>query len=664
MIFGAHYERFPNPRPEDWGSDLKNMKAKGLTLARTWLFWRIVNPAEGVWDFSHYDPLFELALQHDVKIQIQMILEDVPEYLSKQHPDWHYQNTEGKYQKALGFDYANPGPKAMAEEYIGRVAQRYRDHPAFWGYDIWNETWLGTSLDSPWCQIQRAVFLQEKYGTIERLNKAYVRQYNSFEEVRDQRPDNKQASGTNYLPDMDADEFHTWMIVKMCQWRADTVRLHDPVHPVTSHGLQSASDAWEVHKPLDGWGISLHIGTIGGYLLPVCMSRSMTRAWEEEKAWWLAENGSGSTWYGLNSNRKSVHFLISAVVMGVMLKTTGVMFWQYRPEIKDVESPNFGLVKLNGEDTERSRAVAKFIAMFRCHEELFAKAAADPSPIGMVYSPAAYRMNKIVDSRLSEDFSGWHAALCQNGYIPDILRDIDLSAGIPAHIKMLVLPMEAVEPTGLRDALTVWVKGGGILVASGQTFLNDDLLYAQREYPGIDLFGVNENETDAYDGPVTCFGPETGRNVMPSGGRRIDCVLHGARPVGSIDGRPVVTVHNKGRGKAIWFGCAPGRTHDYTKSNGLCSVVSALMSDARLSPLVKATHGVVTTTLKNGKQRLTFVLNLTGRDAHSWLTLNEDMVTRVNELMNGRIVYDGLPTSCFPVFLESEQSCILSWEAC
>ncbi|HBP38930.1 MAG TPA: hypothetical protein DD640_09375, partial [Clostridiales bacterium] len=418
---------------------------------------------------------------------------------------------------------------------------------------------------------------------------------------------------------------------------------------------------WEVCQPLDGWGISLHIGTIASYLLPMGMTQSMTRAGECLMPWWLAENGSGSVWNGLNTNRKSVRFLLSSMVMAIMLETAGVMFWQYRPEIKDAESPSFGLVKLNGDDTERSLAVSAFIAMYRNNQELFAKAAANPSPVGLVYSPAAYRMNRVVDSGLYEDFSGWHAALCQNGCIPDILRDADLPQGIPAHIRLLVLPMEVIELPGLRDTLSLWVENGGILVASGQTFIYDHHLFAQREYPGKELFGVNEDETDAYEGEITCFSQETGWNSLPSGGRRIDCVLCGAKPVGVIGGRPIVTVFAKGRGKSIWFGCAPGRTHDFAKNSGLYAVVSALLADAQVKPSVKATQGVVTHTLINGSQRLTFVVNLTGRDVCTWLTLADDVVMHVDELISQQTVYEGLPVSCFPLQLKAEQSCILTW---
>ena len=50
MIFGAQYERIPNPRPEDWDSDCRTMAAMGLEVIRTWLYWRAVNPEPGVWD--------------------------------------------------------------------------------------------------------------------------------------------------------------------------------------------------------------------------------------------------------------------------------------------------------------------------------------------------------------------------------------------------------------------------------------------------------------------------------------------------------------------------------------------------------------------------------------------------------------------------------------
>ena len=96
MIIGAQYERIPNPRPEDWEDDFIKMSEIGLSVIRTWMYWRKVNQKPSVWDFSHYDKLFELANKYGIKIQIQLFCEGPPEYLIRKHPEWAYMNEKGE----------------------------------------------------------------------------------------------------------------------------------------------------------------------------------------------------------------------------------------------------------------------------------------------------------------------------------------------------------------------------------------------------------------------------------------------------------------------------------------------------------------------------------------------------------------------------------------
>lgn len=666
MIFGAQYERIPNPRPEEWERDLIRMKEMGLTVARTWLYWRAVQEGPDDWDFSHYDRLLDAAARHGVGVQIQIMLESAPQFLIDRHPEWRYRNAAGErhgfYAFAAqqiggspGFDYTHPEARAAAEEYMRRVARRYANHPGLWGYDVWNEFWYTDWLSSDTCQARRVEYLRGKYGVIEALNRAYVTRYTDFGQVTDLRDTRQGHPPSRYTHYMEEMAFHNHMLAELCRWRVDVIRGEDAVHPITGHhgGNPVYYNGWELSRPLDQWGLSRHGDTLDDFLLPMCCGQATAQG----KPWWLAENGSGSTWTSVNSRMRSVHFLESTFVMCVMLQAAGMMLWQYRPEIKDAESPNFGIVKLNGEPTCRSRMAADFIRMYRRHEDLFSQAQADPPQVGLVFSPEAFYMDCTVESGLMRDYAGWHAALAQNGCLPAVLRDADLAGAIPPNIRMLILPMQIIEPPGLRDALSDWVRAGGTLVASGQTFLFDHDMYAQREYPGRALFGVNEDETAVYDGDVVCFGAETGRVSLPSGTRRVDCTLDGARPIGAIGGRVAATVRYAGRGKAVWFGCAPGRAHDYARAGGLCSVVSSLLADADCLPGIRSTGTVVTHTLRNGRRTLLFVINMNKTPADAWITFGkEEGDVRIGEMIRNESYGRVSRAHGFPVSLEAEQS--------
>ena len=676
MIFATQYERIPNPRPEDWDSDFKKMREIGITMVRTWMYWKEINPAPGVWDFSHYDKLFDEAQANGIKIQIQVFVEAPPYFLERQHPEWCYQNKNGDYLPLRarqaqqiggypGFDYMNPEPRKKAAEYINKIAEHYRTHPALWGYDVWNEIWMSDWLDSEWCNKKRAIFLEKKYSDIETLNHAYVSQYESFDQVLDTRLADsnytkpKQQIGGMYQRNMDSYLFFDYLAIELCQWRVDNVREFDNEHIITCHTSANPLkfDSYGIGDKVDEWGLSRHSGNLDEFMLGMHAAKLTSN----NKPWWLAENSSGSIWTGLNSIKRTVEFILTNLTMAMMFNAKGVFFWQYRPEIKDAESPNYGMVKLNGKDSKRSIALSKYINMYNDNKDLFDNMEFKNSPVGIVFSPEVTKMNYVVNSNNFDDFKGWYTALSQNGCIPDILWDTRIKDEIPAHIKVLILPMQVIEIENLRKTLTKWVDNGGILIASGQTFLFDKYMYAQREYPGIELFGINEDETDEDKRPVTMF-LDNNYIKMPSGGRRIDSCLHGAQPIGAIEDKIAATIYEKGKGKSIWFGCAPGRSHNYEQSDGLCSVVSSLLSYAGITPEIKASDGIVTHMEKINEEIVVYVINLTKNSISSWITFANDCTDKVKDLYNGDEIYSGSKTQSFAVALKPFQSKILLCE--
>ena len=254
--------------------------------------------------------------------------------------------------------------------------------------------------------------------------------------------------------------------------------------------------------------------------------------------------------------------------------------------------------------------------------------------------------------------NGWYAALCQNGCLPEIVRDIDLVQGIPPGFKLIILPMQVIEVEGIRQALFSWVKSGGHLVASGQTFLYDQSLYAQKRYPGADLFGVQENETDPYDGFIRYFRNQADFD-FPAGGRRIDCILAGAKAIGSIGSKPLITEYGLGHGTSIWFGCSPGRKHAFSSIDGFMQVVGDLINTAGVKFPVNCTQGVVASACPVQNGILLFLVNLTGQDTTTWIRLNGRTAYHAVNLLDDTVACTGESVDRFPVSLLAEQSKIL-----
>ena len=610
MILGVQYERMPNPRPEDWDRDVQNIAAMGLSVLRTWLYWRKVNPAPGVWTWEHYDRLFETAARHGIKVQIQLFCEAPPEYLIREHPDWAYLDDVGRIDRYYrrpaqqvggfqGFDYAHPAARAAAIDYITRVARRYRDHPALFGYDVWNEVWMSQWLDSPHSRAMREVFLRDKYGSLDELNRVWCQEYTDWSQVED--PRHSLPIGLKgiveglHVDNMDMLAFENHARAWNMRWRCEAVREADPGHPVMSHvGGSDATlrfDGWSLAPPTDIWGVSEHAADLESYAL-ACQACAATAA---GKPWWLAENSSGRLYFGLAAEQRTPEFVRCTHVLALMHGASGDIFWQYRPEIFGQESPNFGLVGLDGEPTERSRCVAELARMHREHAAVLDHLEFDPLQVGLVYSPRCMAFQQVEGGdRHWRNFQGWYEALCHQGLAPQLLKDESVAQGdIPASLRVLVAPMQLIEQPGLNTRLEDWGRAGGTLVGGPWFELYDRDLRANRRCPGTALFGVREidfNRTEASQ--LACLGPVRGVQSLPDGGVSEYLALEtGTQPLAAAGGAVVVAMRQLGRGRAVYVGCQPGLAYRWDIAPQLGLFAAAVCEMAGVTPLLRVTGG-------------------------------------------------------------------------
>ena len=150
LPFGAQYYRAPTPLASDWERDLKNFAAHGFNTIKIWACWRSNNPREGVFDFSDIDRLMDLSAANGLKVIINLIFDTAPAWFFKKYPesmmvlpngDKIYPETTAARQMG-----GAPGPCLhhkkgieIRQEFVRRIAQRYKDHPALMCWDLWNE---------------------------------------------------------------------------------------------------------------------------------------------------------------------------------------------------------------------------------------------------------------------------------------------------------------------------------------------------------------------------------------------------------------------------------------------------------------------------------------------------------------------------------------------
>src|SRR5690606_16702872 len=110
--------------------------------------WRWHESVRGRYVFDDLDQLFDLAEQNGLRVVLKPMLETAP--------DWAFQELGGTRigfhgvpisPVAIGSFYVggwlpcfdNPDVRAAANAFVQQLVKRYRQHPALWFYDAWNE---------------------------------------------------------------------------------------------------------------------------------------------------------------------------------------------------------------------------------------------------------------------------------------------------------------------------------------------------------------------------------------------------------------------------------------------------------------------------------------------------------------------------------------------
>lgn len=660
LFIGTQYYRPPNPRREDWDQDLSRIKETGLDVARVWLYWAKVNPHPGVWTWEDYDALFDLAHKHGVKVLLQYMPEAAPCWFAEKHPQTLYIDKDGKPIElhaipalAIGglpgvsIDHAIA--KTAVKEFIQRVAEHYRNHPALYGYDAWNEIWLPQDYSHA-TEVRFQGWLRNTYEGIAALNRKYGTHYEDFAEVH--------IPKTGVYGNMfDYWEFLHWLKQDRLAWLAQTIHSADPRHVVVSHAGYPFiwdSDAWGLATTVDKWGTSCYIGNEHRSLQPqdvhdIALVFNATRDSAQGKPWWVAETTGGTFFNGLGHGRTSEAEVRLKMVLGIAFGAEALLFWQWRPEIYGQESPNYGLTGLGGELTSRTAAVRDVARVIAGHRAVFDNLEWTQPQVGLLWSPrgALFEHEMPLEQQVGwKNFEGFYRGLIDGGFSVTILNDRVLAkSGIPEGIRIIFAPLLLFDRVGLWPQLEEWVKEGGTLVGGPRYALYDPLTYANKAVPPPEtrsVFGVKMEET-YYPLNATVHIPKN--TLMPGLPSTVTGQLlmetyqvYDADILGTWEGRPVFTCKRFGGGRGIMIGSFIGNNYSWMQKPQLAKLAGAVCESAAVRPEVYTSGGCILRMARSGRYHVFFLVNPHRSLQHVSVTLPKESSGPVMDLFDDRTI--------------------------
>ena len=484
FVWGAQYYRAPTPEPNYWQADLAKAAAIGMKDLKFWAQWRVSSQVEGEYYFDDLDRLMDLAGERDFRVTINVIYDGLPQWVQRKWPDCLMLLPSGQpvtpYAGAArqtggwpGPCLNHPGAREARQDFARVCVERYREHPAMFMWDMWNEPEQCAPHRSPdektltcYCPVCQGLFkewLADRYGDIERLNQVWGRYYHSFEDI-------ETPISVRCLTNMvDWRLFMLDTVTGESAWRVQLARELDPNHAVYTHVVPTIGQAgWGFNQItcVDDFALADQVDIFAGTVnrIPV-MPVKVTSAAAGKVCYNVESHlNSGNTSY--HPRPLTLEKLKKEFLMQIGCGIRGFMFWQLHAETIGLESPAWGLLDTGGNPRAAYHSAGKFYEVVGPHFDALMSAPPPQPKVGVLFTAAneifQWCMGRMGD--FGKDVVGWTELLFWNSLPVRYVPASRISDEGLADLEALIVPEAYCMMQAEADAILRWVRAGGLLV--------------------------------------------------------------------------------------------------------------------------------------------------------------------------------------------------------
>ncbi|GBF75230.1 beta-galactosidase [Paenibacillus sp. 598K] len=610
-----------------WDEDIRIFKLAGIDVATLNVFsWAMIQPDEDTYDFSFLDETIDRLYRNGIYTCLATSTGAHPAWMAKRYPDVLRVDYEGRKRKFGGRHNSCPNSptyRLYSERLADKLSERYKDHPAVLIWHISNEYGGYCYCDN--CAAGFRTWLQERYGSLEKVNKAWNTRFwgHTFYDWDEIVPPNAlseewNGNRTNFQGiSLDYRRFQSASLLECYKLEYNAVKKHTPELPVTTNLMGTYPELdyfeWAKHMDVVSWDNYPSLDTPYSY---TAMVHDLMRGLKGGQPFMLMEQTpSQQNWQAYNSlKRPGVMRLWSyqAVARGA----DTILFFQLRRSIGACEKYHGAVIEHVGHEHTRvfrecaelggelatlsdqvldARVEAKVAIVFDWENRWAVELSSGPS-VALKYVDEVHKY--------------YDALFQQNIQVDMIGVEQDLSG-----YDIVIAPVLYMVKPGYAHKLEAFVKGGGTFLTTFFSGIVDERdIVKTGGYPGElrSLLGIWAEEIDAL------FPGHTNRIVMEQPwGELADSytcsilcdLIHseGAEVLARYgedfyQGMPVATVNRYGEGKAYYIASSPD-------ADFLQGLLANLCEDKGIRPLLPRSEGIeVTRRVKDGRELL-FVLN-------------------------------------------------------
>lgn len=582
---------------EEWRRDLQNIKALGFNTVRTWIEWSSIERVRGEYDLRNLELLFELAQEVGLRVFIQVYVDSAPDWVGEAFPDAQFVAQDGTSipsQAAPGYCTDNPEIRALVEGVYTAVAEVASKYPNFYGWDLWSEphiiNWANIdyipNAQFCYCEATQARFrlwLRRKYGSLENLNRAWHRGFNSWDDVEAPRF----STILSYTDYIDWKTFIYERIAEDLGARYDAVRRGGSDHVITSHAAissllttphmgEGATDDFLMAEWVDYYGVSIYPKhnrpeTHWPHWRLMAILDFQRSANRMNRGWYIGEMQAGDGTIALlhSDPVTSADHRIwawSSIAKGAK----GINVYAYYPMSSGYESGGYGLIELDGTLTERARSTGAIARVVDANRELFASSYPVQARVGIVYNPLSQlvggaQRRQDWPQAAQNSLLGYYRVFADHNIPVDFIHRNELESTDLSQYQLIVVPYPIMFTERAAQGLRTFVENGGYAVAEARLAWNDERGHAAPIIPGLGLhevFGVREKdlwmrpapELDVTDttSPLSRALRGTLRGELYA--NTVTPLRDDAQVIATYNGEPAIVASRFGRGHTLFVG--------------------------------------------------------------------------------------------------------------
>ena len=599
ILYGGDYN--PNQWPKEiWEQDMVYFKDARINSATINVFsWAKIQPAEDTYYFDELDEIVEMLSKENYDIVLATSTGAMPAWLYKKYPEVARTDYFGRHHK-FGQRH-NHCPNSLvfqkyAKALVEKLAERYAHNPHVTCWHISNE--YGGECYCENCEKAFRVWLKNKYGTIEAVNKAWNMEfwghtvYDWDEIVLPNALGDGMENGTDTAfagLSVDYRRFMSDSMLENYKMERDVVRRYNPDTIITTNlmGTYKFLDYFKWAKEMDivSWDNYPSYNTPWSF---TAMSHDLMRGLKDAPFMLLEQTPSQQNWQPYNSLKKPGQMRAQSIQTMAHGADT-VQFFQLRRSVGGCEKFHGAVIGHVGHNNTRVFREVKQLGEELERLGTSTLGSVNQADVGIIfdwdnYWALDYTSGPTEDLKYVDQIHHYYKFFYDNNIGVNMIPvDADFS-----KYKIVVAPVLYMVKEGMKEALTKFVENGGILITtfmSGLVNESDNVHLGGYPGPLRELAGIWVEEIDA-------LAPEQTNTITFTDGTRMSCNLlcdlmhlEGAQLLASYDenfyaGMPAITKNTFGKGCTYYIGTNMGQ-------EGIDKVLKMATHQAGVHPVVK-----------------------------------------------------------------------------